>query len=669
MAKAQQRRIPDGYIAVPIHADPAGGGAGLRIAAVFRKEPDPIHGHFVPVGAQTDAAVILGGLIDAAGAVHQWLDIAIQDADRVAKSLVAARNVLNNRLLDERWVAQCRAEHEPPHGPILWSKWEHDHPLPTLVDPKTGVAINPREKASGYFWRLCTDDKPLTQVGLAPYSSTLHRYLWLAEGGAESNFVPLTTDAPRNERCITPQQAIEGFDRLVPLNIGGGLQKVRRYLSVRYEDFSDVLGGMPWNGVRHGRSTMGLDHDLETLHQMAGEQDMFSDGWLFQDQHGKWGRLIETLHLKLRSYADIVDSVYETIRHTKTPLLNVEGESFRVKLGKFGCGMPYLWTATTELRTPGCAFGLPIKATDREYFLRTDSESSSMYRPASASAPIQGRGMLRIREVASEGHDATVLTATLTTQHRIEHARNDLLWLRMELRKGHFDLYANLEAEHSLASGEWRLRTIPMTLTPEIRAALKEAAGVPIDNVMFELLPLLSTPHDLYALGVVGARSFLVDADNSLPVAIDELMSLARQVAVEYDEATPLGERIDAIFQRDPRWLTSIGPQRLTRQQITPQEALDLIPADLWYDTLGMLISMFPGVGKDSICKDFADAPIGGVHRIFEPVRVHLDRLLRRTRSLIIIDWRYNREISGVLRQYETGLRGEKAAGSAAARV
>lgn len=658
MASIQKREVPEGYAAIPLTG---GSDGGPRVAVLFRIDPEPIQGHFAPVGAQVDARIVLGCLLDAGGAVHQWLEIAIQDADRVVRSLHSKRGVLNNRLLDERWKSQCRAENEPPQGPLVWCGWEVANPVPVLIDPEARTAVHARDASTGGHWSLCTEDAPLEQAGLPPYSSTLHRYLWVADNPTETKFIPVTSDTPANERCAPAAQVIEGFDRFVGLNLAGGLMKARPYLSVGFEEFSEVIGGSTWQGVRHGRESMKLDHQLEKIHTVGGQENMLGDGWLFQDHHGKWGRLIETVHLKLRALADATTAVQETVRHTKTPLLNLDSESFRVRLGQFGCGLPYLWTARSELRTPGCAFALPIEATEHEYFLRTEDETSSIYRPASASAPVQGRGALRIRELAANTDELTVVTATLTTQEKIEANRNDLLWLRMELRQGHFDLFAHMEEERAMATGEIRLRTIPTKLEAETRAALQEAAGVPIDDVLFELMPLLSTPHDLYALAVLGVRTMLVDADNTLPVALDELMSLARQVGAEYEEETPLGERIAALFERDGRWLESIGPHRLTQREITPTEALDLIPADLWYDVLGLLIRMLPGMGPDSISRDFADAPIGGIHRIFQSALDDLDRLLRRTRSLIVIDWRYNREISGVLRRYATGVQGDVA--------
>jgi hypothetical protein len=89
-----------------------------------------------------------------------------------------------------------------------------------------------------------------------------------------------------------------------------------------------------------------------------------------------------------------------------------------------------------------------------------------------------------------------------------------------------------------------------------------------------------------------------------------------------------------------------------------PHEAFDLIPSSLWWETLALIIRMFPGIGPDSECTDLGDARFGGVHLVFNRAVSDLEHVLRKTRSLIVIDWNYNREIHAVIRQYQAGLGG-----------
>ena len=63
-----------------------------------------------------------------------------------------------------------------------------------------------------------------------------------------------------------------------------------------------------------------------------------------------------------------------------------------------------------------------------------------------------------------------------------------------------------------------------------------------------------------------------------------------------------------------------------------------------------------PRFRPDSACADYGDAPSGGIHKVFDRLAADLSSLLLRTRSLIVIDWRANREIHSVIRNYLTGL-------------
>src|SRR5262249_40310938 len=138
-----------------------------------------------------------------------------------------------------------------------------------------------------------------------------------------------------------------------------------------------------------------------------------------------------------------------------------------------------------------------------------------------------GKGWLRLRNVVAEDAGGVVLEGTLSTQDRVIPGKNDLVWLRIALGPTRLDLYAGVDTKGSMAPGEGRIRTIPQKFTDDVAGRLKTALGVPIPDVTFEILPLLSTPCDLYALGVLAVRTLLVGKGAPLPVALDELLSLA----------------------------------------------------------------------------------------------------------------------------------------------
>ncbi|HEV8607050.1 MAG TPA: hypothetical protein VGQ99_17045 [Tepidisphaeraceae bacterium] len=637
-------QIPDGYAIVAVSAEQK--SAPLKIGVIVKKQADPVAGHLVMLRDLLDAQVYLGCVTDASGRVQQWVEIWVQSTSGLAGSLPASRETLSNAVLDDRWERLFKAFERLDAATIIRGGWETSHPKPIFLDVVKLEPVHPD-------WVLCETDSLLTKKGLPPFSTSIHRYLYQKAAGEGSALVPVSVEAPTNDNTKPMTEITGGKKELVPFNAGGGLMLVRTYSPLSYEAFVDFVGGGISEGIAHGKSSLHLRSDAPTGN---GEGSLTTDGWLYLGKHGKSGRLLETLHLKLRAMADAVDTLRFVVKEHQRPLLNVSSDSFQARLAEGGSGLPTLWTAKIALVDPGDAVELPIEGSDARYFVPGRAAAASIYRPGVASHPIHGRCSVRIRQVLPDVGGATVLEGTFATQERIEAQKNDLVWLRLTLAAGPVNLYARMEAQTALASGEYRFRTVAQRFSPEINNQLKTAAGVPIGNTPFEVLSLLSTPVDLYALGVLGVRSLLVNPRTPLPVVLDEVLSLARQVATEHDPAVSLGLRIHTIFDRDKRWLESLGPQHLVHEEVSPEDAFDLVPAEVWWDVLAALVRSFPGIGPDSACADFGDAPSGGIHKVFDRLTADLSSLLLRTRSLIVIDWRANREIHSVIRNYLTGL-------------
>ena len=649
-ARSGPMQVPDGYAAIPIGA--AQLPAPLRVCVLVRREADPVGGRLVVLRDLMDAHAFLGCILDAAGGVQRWVEVWVQDLEALARTVAVCREALCNKVLDERWQRHYLVAQELDSGGVVSTGWEAVHPPPTLLDLGSLEPVHPVDGVSGAPWTLCEDDALLSRKGLPPYSTSLHRYLYLPAEGDESLFVPATPEAPTNANTRNAADALRDYRDHVRLNPAGGLILVRRFNPVAYEAFADVLGGGSWAGVLHGRTQVAAGLSPSELNE--ADPALPLGGRLFLGQHGRWGRIVETLHLKLRLLADAVRSVRTMVLHHQKPLLNLGADHFEVEMGRPGCGLPFLWTARAVLADPGDAIELPIVASDVRYYLRGGA-GASIYRPESAGEPVRGRGTARIRQVGVGTREQTVVQGTFDAQERIRAGHMDLLWLRLNLADRRTDLYGYIDPDSALATGEIRFRTVGQRLGDDEVAALKAAEGVPLGNTPFEVVPLLSTPCDLYSLGVLAVRTLLVDPRTTLPVALDETLSLARQVAVDYEGSSSLGDRIHRLFDTDKRWVLSLGPQHLTHDEVAPEDAFDLVPTGLWWDTLAMVLRLFPGIGPDSACRDFGDAPVGGLHKVFDRAVSDLDALLLRTRSLIVIDWRFNREIFAVLRSHLTG--------------
>jgi hypothetical protein len=365
---------------------------------------------------------------------------------------------------------------------------------------------------------------------------------------------------------------------------------------------------------------------------------------------GRPGRFVEGFHLRLQLLSSLVRLTRESVARRKLPMLNLSTESFRVELGHPAPGLPIFWAARVAPVQPGQAVDLPIKTSEMRHFLPLDAAASTIFRPEFLGLPTRGSGTVRIRRVFTDTGDLTSIEGTLVTSERLRLSPHDLLWLKLPLSIGHTDLFANLDTAEGLAQGEARFRTVPQNLAPPLARALREAEGSPFGGTSFETIPMLSTPCDLYALGVLAVRILLVNGTNSLSVALDEVLSLARQLGVEGAAGRTFGgDRVKSLAAEDPRWTASLGAHRLSHQGMTAEDAFNFIPEELWWEVLAAIARFFPGHVPDSYCRDFADVSNFALERVFDGPLVDLDKLLLRSRGLLFSDWRSNNEVAAII--------------------
>jgi hypothetical protein len=633
--------VPSGYAAVPL--GPAQERAMLKLCALVRRKVDAqalgTGGALVLLRQILDGRVYLGCITDLSGKVQKWVELWVQEIDGVADTAAAYRESINNHSLDERWIARCKsmAKIGTPGGGLVWLGFEDKNPAPIVVDPEFAQGLEPTESRSGRPWALCTDDRILQAKGFPPYSSTLSRCLWVPDLGEQSPFAAVTTDV---EGAGAAPLAEAVGKSMAMLNPGGGLMMCRGVPANSYEEHIDVLS----SGGRGENKKFG---------------DPLTGGWALV---GLSGRLAESFHLKVRLIVDAIAAVRDLVAETQTPCLNITPASFGVSIGEKAWGLPHLWTARAIINDPGDAIQLPIKGSDAVYYVPGKSAGPTIYAPPSAGRGVRGRGSMRIRKV-SESAAGVVAEATLSTQERMNMGRNDLIWLRGTVGNVRMDLYATPEQGAAVAGGELRVRTLPMRLTPDATEQLLKAEGVVVGDVMFEVVPLISTPCDLYALAVLAARTLLVGGQGTLAVVLDEIQSLGAQLASSpAAEGASLASRVRAVVQSNAHWAEALGPQRLLREELSADDALGVVPIDLWCDALGAMIRMFPGVGPDSLSKDFGDAPVGSIHRVFDRALEDWGRVLRASRSLVLNDLGTNRELAGLLRRAAPGAAGGRRA-------
>jgi len=636
--------LPEGYCAIPIHE--AELGAMVRVCVLAKLAPDPASGHLILLRDLPDAMVYLGCVMDAGGHLREWIEIWVQNMDGLESSLPALREAFSNQNLDDRWTRVAGSFQKLNPG-IIETGWEKSHPLPSFVDIGRRVPVHPGPPDNR--WELCRNDTALQEAGLPAYGTSLFRYLH-QPGKKESGFIPVVAGAPTSPATHSLADCLPTGSN-VQLNPQGGLLMARQYSPLGYEDYVDLLGGKAWKGLEVGKGILTFDAVYRSLGDWAQMQQ--SGAHLFLGAQGRAGRFVEAFHLKLQLFFEALGAARALVAQQQLPFLNVAADSFRVKLQGLGAKLPVLWTANCELVKPSEAFALPVESSELRYFIRARPGGTSVYNPDNHNAGIQGNGTVRIRTVMPPEQGRLQLEATLVMQERFPISPHDLLWVRLPLPVGRVDLYGHLSTSDGLAQGEARFRTVPQNLPQEVIDALRAAEGVSFARSPFEVVPLLSTPCDLYSLGVLAVRTFLVNPQNTLSVALDEVISLARQVATGFKAEVPLAARVASVMAAEPRFAKSLAPNRLVQEPMEPVAAFELLPAELWYHTLAILVRLFPGIGPDSYCKDYGDAPSLALEVVFNKPLEELEQLLIRSRSLIVIDWSANREVHSAIRDLQ----------------
>ena len=642
--------MPTGFQACPFIAPP---DAAIRLCAVIRLKADPVAGWFAPVRETFDARCFLGCLTDQAGSVLQWIEIAIQTQDFAIDGPEAVRTHWNNCLLDQRWKSNCQAARRGAEAYIITGLWEKEPPVPLFFDFTARRMQALVDAGSRQTWKLCCDDQLLTAHKLPAYSRSLFRYLHIQSAEGQPLFLSVREDAPVNENTRNLRDVLAEH-ALIAWNSGGYLMRISKFSPLSAEAFLDVLGGAKYEGLPVGKIPADFDKVAQVLRDTG---ETATSGTVFLARHGQRGRIIESLHLKLKFLADAVRQTQTAVRTLQRPILNLQCSSFQITVANPAVALPFLWTGQVRLIDCGDAARLEVSDAQAVVFTHGSKISPGVYQPT-----IEGRSMvtekaaLRLRNVTTESDNSIYIEGTLSNLDAITVRADDLVCLRLGLPDQRVLVAGSVEQDSALAVGEYRFRSLRQPMHPRLAGVLKAAEGSTLQPVWMQCVVRMDTAYDLYSLAVLALRALVVHAANPLPVAVDELNSLARQVATEYTAAKPLDDRIMDILSRDSRWNKSLGPQNVFQATGVQEQDSELIPTRLWADLLSLIVQMIPGIGPDSFCRGYGTMPSAAMANVFEPAAAKLDRLLIQTRSLIVIDWQVNREVHAVIRRFQMGM-------------
>ena len=532
---------------------------GLRICVVTRTAPDPSAGHFVVLRETPQARVFLGCTADATSRPQEWLEIWVQRTRHfAAPGALPSAEHLTNGGWDARWRVLAQTLRQGEAASVLATPLETGHLPPAVLDPDAGRFVRLTDPANGQPLSLCTDEHLLERAGLPGYAASSYRYLYAPGGDSpEKTFIRLQQDAPTGPEVGDLGERIPVAAGAPTLGLDGGSVIIRRFAPLSLEDFSDVAGGRAWKGVDNARR---LFH-VPGVYRLLEDEDAMRCGsaHLFTSAQGRSGRLAEALYLKLQAFSQVLRLVRAHVQQSQLPFLNLMADSFRVRLGTTGFGLPFLWTAQTDLTRPGQAYALPLLNTAVRYFQGLEPLTASVYRPGFVGIARQGTANVRIRKVFPPTAEGIAMEGTIRSSERLSNDENDLLSIHLPLSDGNADLLGHIDFTQARSEGEAVFRTIPQMFPDRLAAALPGIEGSTYSQLGFDILSPLSTPFDLYSLGVVALRMLLAGDGNPLPEVLDRAFSLAHEADKNPGRRLRWRQRIAEAFGSDPRWRETLG--------------------------------------------------------------------------------------------------------------
>lgn len=633
--------LPKGYFLAPIHR--VDDSVALTICVLAQSSGNGAGNPFVVLRELPGCSIYLGAICDTLGSIQEWVEIQVQVVDAKQLDYSGRDELLSNAFFDSRWRLDGAVLRKQLPDAVISTRMEIENPAPILVR-RSGENV-PFAAVEPLPWRVCRDDGLLKSHELPEYSTSPFRYLFQPELKDAKTFIATTVDAPANAR-------VEGLDQLKSapgvhaiFNPGGGFVRIVRHSPMELESFLQILEGRAWNEANSETNV----YLPKSVYADLKEWSANPKGLPFL-LHGKSGggeRLNEIFLLKLQLLHDLLKRVRAFVKVHQVPLLNLTPASFRIHLSQTGDLFPGLWSAESQLVKTGQAYPLQIQSTEHKYFIRLGKNEPSPFFPGSVGTHSFGIASAQIREVQMSG-DRVVLDGTLVAEDFLASDPHDLLWLKLPLGEERLEFYGHL---HKSEGGprEARFRTLPATLSEAVVARLKGSAGVRFPKAPYEIRPLISSPCDLYSLGVIGVRILLANNLKKLPVLLDEVLSLARRVNDIAGEQEKRVAELQKLIQGEPRLSELIGPVALVESGFTSQQAWSAIHGPTWLETISLLLRFFPDTGANAFCKSLGDVSPVALETVFDPALQTLEVLVLRLRSMFTPVFSGNDEIAAVI--------------------
>lgn len=639
-------RLSNGCILAPIHL--VDETTPLAVCVVVPADAAAPNEPFLLLRELPGARAYLGAVCDAEARIQEWVEIWVQSLHLGELAFSGYQTQLSNLFFDQVWQAESDLLKRDLPQAVIAVGMEAHNAGPILIKPPAAVAAPAFAKIETTNWRVCTEDVLLQSHGLEAYTSSPYRYLHDPSVRENKTFLATSPDTPVNAHVQTLERLTSATDVLAIFNPHAGLIRVTRHVPLNLEDYLQILEGRPWNGASPSPGTSFSNGPYAALQQWSANPKGLP--FLLHGDGALSDRLNEIFFLKLAALLDAFNEVRSRVKDRQLPLLNLSPASFNVCLQETGAQFPAFWSARCRLAKAGQSYPLKIKSTEQKYFIRLGRVEPSPFLPEGMGAHSFGIGNVQVRNVTTET-DGLVLEGTMVAEDYLALDPHDLLWFKLPLGEERLDFYAHVYKTDAVGPREARFRTVPAKLSEATTTSLKRTAGTRFPKSPYEIWPLLSSPCDLYSLGVLAVRVLLANSQSNLPVILDEVLSLARRFGETAGDKVVSLEALKTLLGKDERLLDLVSPHTWLNGLNSPQQARAAISSEIWIETIHWLLRLFPDTGAYGFCKDFGDVSPLALETVFDSPLQQLESILLRLRNILAPSLSENQEIADVILQ------------------
>jgi len=513
----------------------------------------------------------LAGIADRRDRVLSWLELWVQYPTDLVGTPAALCGLLNNERLDAEWERTVKNMTELAPESIVDSGWAA-FPLTALaVDVQRRGVVPLGEPASGAAFKLCRDDERLRAAKLAPYRSTLERWFEAKEPGVEPRWCTLAqVNQPEHLRPRADPGAPGETGALLAVNPAAGGMLLREFSFLTLDGVIRrlALSTAPKAETGGVGESEDVARDLALLE--ARLVDEHATSIPRSKPYHEEENALESLYGRLELWHQLVREVYRHSDRQGVPMLNISGDSFRVRVGVAEDGIsPFRLQA--QLVQPGDAIRYEASATQHCFV------------PVAGFGAVEladgfggwkaGSGNVRMNQLI-ETADGVKLEGFVEAAGLRGVALPPMLWLVIPVAGTDITFMAALESEQVGPRASVRFRALVRDFPAEALKRLKSGVTSRLTCRYFALRPM-DPAIDIHALGLLGVHLLLGNETTRADELEDDLFDLATLLPAPCDvshlkliaESPGISERIVRLLA-PAAWITAGNSSA--------------IPADLW---------------------------------------------------------------------------------------